>query len=269
MWRKKQNLPEDVESTIQRLRDERPQATPLELDQIKTTAMSRAGARVRSASTSRRLVGASLVVGLMAAGTGGVIAAGATGGSTGNAASAQYSTATTTVTVTSTSPGGVTIGNNNTCVVVGNGNTITCIIGNGNVIGNGNNSPSTVTVSTVTASSAVLAASTSVTSTAAGGVSANSTTVPAKTTARVSRRFLTISHIGFPTNVKYKTLLVTINGKTYKFKENGKLPVNINFAGLPCPTNGTQVVKITATTAGGKTYHTTRTYRLCVPGPGA
>ena len=258
MWRRKQDLPEDVASAAQRLRDERPQATPLELDQVKTTAMSRAGAKARGASTSRRLVASSLVVGLMAAGTGGVIAAGSSGGATGDAATSQYST--TTVTTTITSPGAVNIGNGNTCVFVGNNNTLTCIIGGG--------APPTVTVSVITttasASSAVLGASTSVT--ASQTVQAASTTVPAK--GRVSKRFLVVSHLGFPTNKTYKTLVIKINGKTYKFKENGKLPAAFNFAGVACTAaNAVQVVKITATTSTGKSYTTTRTYHLCVPGP--
>ncbi len=84
---------DELEGVAQRLRDERPQASPLDLDRIKTTAMARAksGSR-RGRAGARRLAVASLTVGLLAATTGGVLAGGSghknKGG--GNAASAQY-----------------------------------------------------------------------------------------------------------------------------------------------------------------------------------
>ncbi len=260
MWRRKQDPPQDVESTIQRLRDERPQASPLELDQIKTTAMARAGARLRNTSTSRRLVTSGLVVGLMAAGTGGVIAAGATSGSGGSAAHGAVLHSTTTVTVTS--PGGITIGNGNQCILIGNGNTFTCNI----VQGSGPTITISAVTTTVTASSAVLAASTTVSSTGGGGVLGVSTTKTATAPkARVSQRALVIRYFKIPPNTKVKVITVTINGKAYKFILNGKKPVPLSFKGLPCATNGLQVVHITTVSTSGKVYHDTRTYHLCVP----
>jgi hypothetical protein len=80
---------EELDRIAQRLRAERPRIDPLHLDQIKTTAMSRARRGGRSA-TGRRLAVAGLTVGLMAATTGGVIAAGSASQSSGNAATAQY-----------------------------------------------------------------------------------------------------------------------------------------------------------------------------------
>ena len=80
---------EQLERISQRLRSERPQLDPLRLDEIKTTAMSRAQRGGRTAMR-RRLAVAALTLGLMAAGTGGVIAAGGASQSSGNAATAQY-----------------------------------------------------------------------------------------------------------------------------------------------------------------------------------
>jgi hypothetical protein len=88
--RRKDAHNQELESVAQRLRSERPQAGPLELDRIKTSAISRARATSGRGSARRRFAVAGLAVGLMAAGTGGVIAAGGAGHSPGNAAVAQY-----------------------------------------------------------------------------------------------------------------------------------------------------------------------------------
>ncbi len=90
MWRNKDPRKDEVDSVAQRLRSERPEPSPLELDRIKTTAMSRARAASGRGSTRRRLAVAGLTVGLMAAGTGGVIAGGGASSNPGNAATAQY-----------------------------------------------------------------------------------------------------------------------------------------------------------------------------------
>jgi hypothetical protein len=73
----------------QRLRTERPEASPVELDRIKTSAMSRAG-RAPGRLGARRLAVTGLTVGLLAAGAGGVIAGVGSVGRSGNAAVAQY-----------------------------------------------------------------------------------------------------------------------------------------------------------------------------------
>src|SRR5690242_6268236 len=71
-----------MEEVLRRLRDERPQATDLELDRIKLTAMSRsarAGAANRHRKSARpRLVGLLVALGLLAGGTGALAASGAT-----------------------------------------------------------------------------------------------------------------------------------------------------------------------------------------------
>src|SRR3954471_7239733 len=91
-----QNLPEDLRDVVHRLREERTAPSAWELDELKLRAMTRA--RVRSSRTKGRLTMKSralvalITVGLMAGGTGGVIAA--SGGNNGNgnddAANAQY-----------------------------------------------------------------------------------------------------------------------------------------------------------------------------------
>jgi hypothetical protein len=112
---------DELEGVAQRLRSERPQASPLELDRIKTTAMSRAqaGAR-RGGASARRFAITGLTVGLMAAGTGGVLASVGSDGTHGNAATAQYGSGCDT---------------NN-----GNGNSTGSNNGNGNGNGNGKTS---------------------------------------------------------------------------------------------------------------------------------
>lgn len=90
MRRKNKPPKDEVDSVAQRLRSERPEASALELDRIKTTAMSRARPVRGRGGARRRFAVAGLTIGLMAAGTGGVIAGGATSGNSGNAATAQY-----------------------------------------------------------------------------------------------------------------------------------------------------------------------------------
>jgi hypothetical protein len=66
MRRKNDADKEELEGVAQRLRNERPEASPLQLDQIKTSAMSRAkaGSR-RHKAGARRLATAGLAVGLL------------------------------------------------------------------------------------------------------------------------------------------------------------------------------------------------------------
>lgn len=90
MRRKNHTRKDEEDSVAQRLRSERPEATALELDRIKTTAMSRARPMRAFGGARRRFAVAGLTVGLMAAGTGGVIAGGVTSTSPENAATAEY-----------------------------------------------------------------------------------------------------------------------------------------------------------------------------------
>jgi hypothetical protein len=86
----KHDTPKDeVEGIAQRLHSERPEPSPFELDRIKTSAMSRAG-KAPGRLGARRLAVTGLTVGLLAAGTGGVIAGVRSVGHSGDAAVAQY-----------------------------------------------------------------------------------------------------------------------------------------------------------------------------------
>jgi hypothetical protein len=89
MRRKRDGHMDQVEEIARRLREERPEASPLELDRIKTSAMSRAKV-TRGGLGARRLAVSALTVGLLAAGTGGVIAGVGSVNHSGNAAIAQY-----------------------------------------------------------------------------------------------------------------------------------------------------------------------------------
>jgi hypothetical protein len=69
-------VPDDLQDVVERLRDERPEASALELDRIKLRAMTRArGARALRTSGKgqfmrSRLVSVALVIGLLGGGTG-------------------------------------------------------------------------------------------------------------------------------------------------------------------------------------------------------
>jgi hypothetical protein len=91
MRRKRDAHTDRFDDVTQRLRAERPEASPLELDRIKTSAMSRAKVvRGGGGFGARRLAVSALTVGLLAAGTGGVIAGVGAVHHSGNAAIAQY-----------------------------------------------------------------------------------------------------------------------------------------------------------------------------------
>src|SRR2546423_2727500 len=88
-------LPDNLRDVARRLREERREATPLELDRIKTTAMARARARSfqpRRTSVRSRLIMALATLALVGGGTGGVIAgsSGKDKGKDDNAAGKQY-----------------------------------------------------------------------------------------------------------------------------------------------------------------------------------
>ena len=245
----------ELEGIAKRLRAERPEASPLELDQIKLSAMSRAKATV-GRETPRRLVVAALTVGLMAAGTGGVLAAGGTGSPAGNAAQAQYSSTT------------IACGNDN-----GNGNgTGNVGEGNGNEDGNGNgnfncnnnsfnndgntNSNTTNVTNNYTNSVVTITGSESV-GTGAGGVQATSTTKKAS----FSSRKLKIS-VKLPHKAKLRRVSVKVNGKLLKTITGKKASANVVLSDLPCG-SGATTVTITVTLAGGKSISSTHTYHLC------
>jgi hypothetical protein len=93
-----EQLPAELEEFGQRLRDQRPQPSPLELDRIKTRAMTQASRaaspRMKGTPMKSRLATILVVAGLAVGGTSGVLAATGgipgSGGNSGSASKAQY-----------------------------------------------------------------------------------------------------------------------------------------------------------------------------------
>ena len=227
MRRKNDAHKDEVEDVAQRLRKERPEASPVELDRIKTTAMSRAKVTAGGRAGARRLAVVGLSVGLLAATTGGVIASGGAGRSSGNAAVAEY---------------GNNCDSNNT-------------YGNGSNNGNNNcniNSFNTTTINNITYYTPV-----SATPAPSGGV-LGSKTVKVKT----SRRHIRI-HVKVPRGARLSKVTVKVNGKRVKTLKGKKATANIELVNLPC-TKGATTIKITVTLSSGKTVTASHKYQLCV-----
>lgn len=244
MPRKHDAHKDELEGVAQRLRDERPQASPLDLDRIKTTAMARAKAgSTRGRAGTRRLAVAGLTVGLLVATTGGVLAGenghgkNKGGSGSGNAANAQY--------------GGECNINN------GNGN-----IGDKNGAGAENNACNENTFITETNSSTNNTTITnnynSSTVTVAGP--ANSGVLAATTTkkATTSNKHIKI-RINLPGKSKLRRVTLRVNGKIVSVLKGKKASKNITLVSLPCSAK----VTITAVTASGKTVTQSHTYNLC------
>ena len=84
-------LPDDLRDLTARLRDQRAEATGLELDRMKTRAMAKAASsRPKGFALRSRGMAAVLTLALMAAGTGGVLAGGGHGKGGGSSAKSQY-----------------------------------------------------------------------------------------------------------------------------------------------------------------------------------
>ncbi len=255
MRRKNDKHEHDLEGIAQRMRGERPEASPLELDQIKTTAMSRAQAATGRANP-RRLVVAALTVGLMAAGTGGVLAAGDSGGAAGNAAQAQYSS------TTSICANGNLDGNGN-----GNGGGE----GNGNENGNGNgnfdcnngsfNNDNNTTNNTSNTNITNTYDSSTVTIT--GSQSAGNIGVAGTSTSKVVKKSGRVKiHVKLSPRDKLRKVSISVDGKHLKTIKGKAASDNIVLTDLPCGTGAT-TVKITVTLSTGKTVTETHTYNLC------
>jgi len=251
----------ELEGIAERLRAERPEASPLELDQIKLSAMSRAKSAAGRANP-RRLVVAALTVGLMAAGTGGVLAAGGSGAPAGNAANAQYSSTT----IDCGNGNGTNNGSHNGGNGEGNGNengngsgnengNFNCnnnsFNGSGNTTNNNNN---TTNITNTYNNSTVTISGTQSVGTGAGGVQASKT-------AKTSSRKLKI-HVKLPRRARARRVSVSVNGKHLKTINGRKASANIVLANLPCG-SGATTVTITVTLTSGKTVTETHTYHLC------
>jgi hypothetical protein len=76
----------------------------------------------------------------------------------------------------------------------------------------------------------------------------------------VSRRSVTL-HWRMAKHVKAKSITVTVNGKKVASLKGGARSAKVSFAGR---TKGTVKVVVTAKTASGKAYKTSRTYQTCV-----
>jgi hypothetical protein len=242
MPRKHDAHKDELEGVAQRLRDERPQASPLDLDRIKTTAMARAKAGAgRGRAGTRRLAVAGLTVGLLVATTGGVLAGesghGKSKGSGGNAANAQYGGEC------NISNGSGNIGNENGAGAENNACNENTFITETNNSTTNNNITNTYNSSTVT-----------VAGPANSGVLAATTTKKAK----ISSKHVKI-HINVPSKSKLKRVTLKINGKIVSVLKGKKASKNITLVSLPCPAT----VTITAVTASGKTVTQTHTYNLC------
>jgi hypothetical protein len=266
MWRKNDASKDELDGVAQRLRDERPTASPLELDQIKRTAMSRA--KVKSGGRTfgaRRLAVAGLTVGLMAAGTGGVIAAGGGKGVHANAASVQYSSNECD---NGNIVGGENSGNNNNFNC--NSGTISINETNNNTINETNDSTtnnSTTNNSTNTSNDSSTNTTTNnyysstVTLSAAGTTASSGVLASKQTKASASKRSFSI-HFFAAKGRKLKKLTVTLNGKVIKVLNGNQTKATLDFVGVAC-SNVRQNLKITGTLADGKKISETRHYNLC------
>lgn len=243
--RRKHDAPQDeVEGIAQRLRSERPEASPLELDRIKTTALSRArSAAGGGRAGARRLAVAGLTVGLLLATTGGVLAGQGGEQSSGNAAVAQYGN-------------DCDVNNNN-----GNGNGLGNS-GNNNGNNNGNcneNSFNTTTVNNTTnnfGGADTVNNYTTIAATPSAGVLGSSTK---KVTT--SLRHIKI-HVAVPRGAKVSRVMVKVNGRRLKVIKGRKASANVVLENLPCG-KGATTIEVTVTLADGKTVTARHSYHLC------
>lgn len=244
MPRKHDAHKDELEGVAQRLRDERPQASPLDLDRIKTTAMARAKAgAARGRAGTRRLAVAGLTVGLLVATTGGVLAGengkGKGGNGGGNAANAQYG-------------GECNISNGNGNIGDNNGQGAENNACNENTFITENNSSTNNTTNNIT--NTYNSSTVTVAGPANSGVLAATTTRKATTSSKHVR-----IHIDVPGKSKLKRVTLRVNGKIVSVLKGKKASKNITLVSLPCSAK----VTITAVTASGKTVTQSHTYNLC------
>jgi hypothetical protein len=239
---------DELEGVAQRLRDERPQASPLDLDRIKTTAMARAKSGAKGGRAgARRLAVAGLTVGLLVATTGGVLAGEShgkskgSGGGSGNAANAQYGGEC------NIQNGSGNVGDNNGQGAENNACNENTFITETNNITENNNSTTNVT-NNYNSSTVTVAAP------ATGGVQAATTAKKATTSSKRVK-----IHINVPNKSKLRKVTLKVNGKIVSVLKGKKASKNVTLVSLPC----SATVTITAVTASGKTVTQTHTYNLC------
>lgn len=275
MRRKNDAHKDELEGVAQRLRNERPEASPLELDQIKTSAMSRAkaGSR-RHKAGARRLATAGLTIGLLAAGTGGVIAGqGGDHGSSGNASFTQYGSNCIAGNGGNGGNGGGgggaeggSGGNGSKGGTGGAGGAA----GNGGNGGNGgeggaggsdNCDENSFNVTNITTPAAVTINNNYFTTTVAATPAASGVQGAKTTKSAFSSRSLKI-HVHLSRKAHLKRLTLKVNGKVYRVFKGSAASTNINLTHLPC-TSGATTVTIVAVTSSGKTVTESHTYHLC------
>jgi hypothetical protein len=244
--RRKNDADRELEGVAQRLRKERPEASPLQLDRIKTAAMSRTRMAGRGRFGARRLAIAGLTVGLLAATTGSVLAGGSSGPS-GNAAVAQYGNNCDTNNNNGNGNGNLTggeSGNNN-----GNGdNNYNCNENSFNTTTNNFGGGTTTVVNNYTTVAA--------TPTGSAGV-LGTKSAKAKTSTRRIR-----IHVRVPRGAKLSKVTVKVNGKRVKTLKGKAASANIELINLPCSTGATKI-QISVTLSDGKTVTATHSYHLC------
>jgi hypothetical protein len=281
----------EVEGVAQRLRKERPEASPLELDRIKTAAMSRAKVGTRgSRAGARRLAVVGLAVGLLTATTGGVIAGQGSGQSSGNAAIAQYgnncdtnnnngpigsgngngngnanaSTAFASfIARPSGNEGGGNGGGNNSNNGNNNGNDNGNENGNGS--GNGNNNYNcnensfNETINNITnnyGGSTTVNNYTTVNAAPATGV------LGAKSSKKATSGRRIRIHVRVPRGAKVRKVTVRINGKRLKTLVGRAAKANIELVKLPC-SSGATTIEVSITLSNGQTVTARHRYHLC------
>jgi hypothetical protein len=292
MPRKHDANKDELEGIAERLRSERPAASPLDLDRIKTTAMSRAKTASNGGRAGvRRLAVAGLTVGLMAAGTGGVIAGVGSGHSSGNAATAQYGNACVAGNGGNGGAGGSGgEGGSANGGKAGSGGRDAIAFGDGKGKSGGSGSTggaggdggeggaggaggtggaggsyncdeNTFNVTennyngTTTVNNYYVSPVTVTTAaTPASGVLASTTTKTAAKTGKIK------VHFRIPRKGKVKKVTLKLNGKRYAVISGKKASSTINLTNLPC---GTEKLQITVTLESGKTITQTHTYDLC------
>jgi hypothetical protein len=247
MRRKNDANKEELEGVAQRLRNERPEASPLQLDQIKMSAMSRAKAGTRRHKAgARRLATAGLTIGLLAAGTGGVVAGESGGhhhgGGSTSASSTQYGGEC------NITNGSGNIGNENGAEATNNAcNENTFITETNNsttTINNTYNNAGTTTIEVVPVTPA------------SSGVLAAKSTKPA-----LSLRDIRI-HLNLSRKTHLRKITLKLDGKTFKVLKGKAASKNINLTNLPC-SSGATTITVVAVTSTGKTVTESHTFHLC------
>jgi hypothetical protein len=249
MRRKHDANEEEFEGVAQRLRKERPQASALDLDRIKTAVMSRTKSSGGARAGARRLAIVGLTVGLLAATTGGVLAGQSGVHSSGNAAVAQY--------------GGSCDSNNGNGTDNGNGNGNNTDNCNENSFNNVTESTTNSTTNTTTDVTNNYGGTTNVTNnyTTVSGTPSSGVLGSTTEKAATSSRHIKI-HVNVPRGAKLARVTVKVDGKRVKTLKGKAASANVEVDDLPC-SKGVTTVEVTVTLSDGKVVSARHKYHLC------